>query len=73
MEVLIMKWFAIMWIAVGAIMVSVALFFLITQGFGEVSATIIGTTGCIGLPFLAFGIWGLWAELKPYHYVPKKK
>ncbi len=68
-----MKLFAIMWIVVGAIMVSVAAFFLITQGFGATSTTIIATTGCIGLPFLAFGIWGLYAELKPYHYEPKNK
>ncbi len=68
-----MKLFAIMWIVVGAVMVSVAAFFLITQGFGAGTTTIIATTGCIGLPFLAFGIWGLYAELKPYHYEPKNK
>lgn len=68
-----MKLFAIMWIIVGAVMVSVAAFFLITQGFDAGTTTIIATTGCIGLPFLAFGIWGLYAELKPYHYVPKNK
>lgn len=68
-----MKWYAIMWIVLGAVMLSVALFFLITQGFNATSTTIIATTGCIGLPFLAFGVWGLWAELKPWHYEPRKR
>ncbi len=68
-----MKWFAITWIVAGAIMVSVAAFFLITQGFNAGTTTIIATLGCIGLPFLAFGIWGLYAELKPYHYEPKNR
>ena len=68
-----LKWYAILWIALGAIMVSVAAVFLLTQGFGPTSTTIIATTGCIGVPFLAFGIWGLYAELKPYHYEPKNR
>ena len=68
-----MKLFAIVWIVAGAIMVSVAAFFLITQGFGPSTTTVIATTGCIGLPFLGFGIWGLYAELKPYHYEPKNR
>ncbi len=68
-----MKLFAIVWIVVGAIMVAVAAFFLITQGLGPATTTIIATTGCIGLPFLAFGIWGLYAELKPYQYEPKNR
>ncbi len=68
-----MKVYAIIWIVVGAIMVSVAAFFLLTQGFGPASTTIIATMACIGVPFLAFGVWGLYAELKPYHYEPKNR
>ncbi len=63
-----MKLFAIIWIVVGAGMTAAALFFLLTQGFGPTSTTLIATFGCIGVPFLAFGIWGLYQELKPYHY-----
>ncbi len=51
----------------GAIMVSVAVFLLITRGFGFGSSTIIAAMACIGVPFPAFGIWGLYVELKPYH------
>ncbi len=68
-----MKLFAIVWIVVGAGLVAAALITLLTQGFGPVSTTIIATTGCIGVPFLAFGVWGLYAELKPYHYEPRKR
>jgi hypothetical protein len=68
-----MKLFAIIWTVVGAILVSTAAFFLITQGFGPTTTTLIATLGCVGLPFLAFGIWGLYAELKPYHYEPKNR
>ncbi len=68
-----MKLFAIIWIVAGAIMVAVSAFFLITQGFGPGTTTVIATLGCIGLPFLGFGIWGLYAELKPYHYEPKNR
>ena len=63
-----MKAYAIMWIVLGAVMLAVAAFFLLTQGFGPTSTTIITTMSCIGIPFLGFGIWGLYAELKPYHY-----
>ena len=62
------KLFAIVWIIVGAVLVAVAVFIPLTQGLGPGSTTIIGTAACIGAPFLAFGIWGLYAELKPYHY-----
>jgi len=68
-----MKWFAIIWILPGAGMVSVAAVVLLTQGFGPASTTIIATLGCIGVPFLVFGIWGLFAELKPYHHEPKNR
>ena len=68
-----MKIYAIIWIVVGAGLVATALFFLLTQGFGVGSTTVIATMGCIGVPFLAFGIWGLYAELKPYHYEPKNR
>ena len=63
-----MKAYAIMWIVLGAVMVAVAAYFFLTQGFVPASTTIITTMSCIGIPFLAFGIWGLYAELKPYHY-----
>ncbi len=68
-----MKLFAIVWIVVGVGLVAAALITLLTQGFGPASTTIIATTGCIGVPFLAFGVWGLYAELKPYHYEPKNR
>ena len=68
-----MKLFAIIWIIVGALLVSVAAFFLLTQGFGAGTTTIIATTACIGVPFLIFGIWGLYTELKPYHYDPNDR
>jgi hypothetical protein len=63
-----MKLFAIVWIVVGAGMTAAALYFLLAQGFGPTSTTLIATFGCLGVPFLAFGIWGLYQELKPYHY-----
>ncbi len=68
-----MKWFAILWILVGAGLVSAAAVVLLTQGFGQTTTTLIATFGCIGVPFLAFGVWGLYAELKPYHYEPKNR
>ena len=40
-----MKWFAITWIVVGSILVAVAAFFLITQGFGPTTTTLIATMG----------------------------
>ncbi len=45
-------------------MVSVAIFLLITQGLGSELSTIIGTMACVGIPFVGFGIWGLYVELK---------
>jgi hypothetical protein len=63
-----MKLFAIVWIVVGAGMTAAALYFLLAQGSGPASTTLIATFGCIGVPFLAFGIWGPYQELKPYHY-----
>ncbi len=63
-----MKLFAISWIIVGAGMTAAALYILLAQGFGPASTTLIATFGCLGLPFLGFGIWGLYSELKPYHY-----
>jgi hypothetical protein len=63
-----MKWFAIAWIVVGALMVAAAVVILLTGAAAAASATLIGTFACIGVPFLGFGIWGLYAELKPWHY-----
>ena len=68
-----MKWFAIIWILVGAVMVAVAAVTFLTQGLGPATMTVVTTTGCIGVPFLAFGVWGLYAELKPYKYEPKNR
>ncbi len=61
----LMKVFAIVWLLVGAGLVAASLFFLLTQGLGATSTTIIATTGCIGIPFLGFGAWGLYTETKP--------
>lgn len=63
-----MKVFAIVWIVVGAALVVAAAFFLLRHAAGPASTTFIATFGCIGLPFLGFAIWGLYAELKPYRY-----
>jgi hypothetical protein len=63
-----MKVFAIVWIVVGAVLVAAAAFFFLTHVAGPASTTLIATFGCIGVPFLGFGIWGLYAELKPFHY-----
>ena len=63
-----MKIFAIVWIIVGGALVAAAAFFWLAHAGGEASNTLITTFGCIGIPFLGFGIWGLYAELKPYHY-----
>ncbi len=63
-----MKLLAIVWILVGAGMVAAALVLFLTGAAGSASTSMIGTFGCIGVPFLAFGIWGLYQELKPYHY-----
>ncbi len=63
-----MKLFAIVWILVGAGMVAAALVLVLTGAAGSASTSLVATFGCIGVPFLAFGIWGLCQELKPYHY-----
>ncbi len=67
-----MKVFAIVWIVAGAALVSIAAVLLLTRGFGPGTTTLIATSACVGAPFLAFGVWGLYAELKPYHYERKK-
>lgn len=51
----------------GAIMVSVAVFLLITRGFGFGSSTILAAMTWIGVPFPAFSIWGLYVEVRQYH------
>ncbi len=63
-----MKLFAIVWILVGAGLVAAAVVLLLTNAAGPATTTMVGTFGCIGVPFLAFGVWGLYQELKPYHY-----
>lgn len=68
-----MKLFAIVWIVVGALMVAAAAFIFLTHAAGPASGSLIATFGCIGVPFLAFGIWGLYQELKPWHYEPRQK
>jgi hypothetical protein len=65
------KIFALVWIVLGALFVAAALFFLLTGAGGAASATLIATFACIGVPFLGFGVWGLYRELKPYHYEPR--
>jgi hypothetical protein len=65
------KPFAITWIVVGAGFVAAALFLELTHAAGPASGTMITTFGCLGVPFLGFGIWGLYQELKPYHYERK--
>jgi hypothetical protein len=63
-----MRVFAIIWILVGAGMVAAAVVLFLTNFAGPASGTMVATLGCIGLPFLAFGVWGLYQELKPYRY-----
>ncbi len=63
-----MKLFAIVWILVGAGMLAASVVAFLTRAAGPASTTMVATFGCIGLPFLAFGVWGLYQELKPYHY-----
>jgi hypothetical protein len=63
-----MKVFAIVWILVGAGLVAAAVVLFLTNVAGPATGTMVATFGCIGVPFLAFGIWGLYQELKPYHY-----
>jgi hypothetical protein len=65
------KPFAITWIVVGAGFVAAALFLELTHAAGPASGTMITAFGCLGVPFLGFGIWGLYQELKPYHYERK--
>jgi hypothetical protein len=59
------KLLAIVWIIVGALLVAAAAFLVLTQAAGSVSTGMIATFACIGIPFLAFGVWGLYQELKP--------
>ena len=68
-----MKWYAILWIVLGAGMILAAIVLFLTQGLGSGTTTTVATLSCIGVPFLAFGVWGLYAELKPYHYEPKRR
>ena len=63
-----MKLFAIVWIIVGAGMAAAAVVLFLTNAAGPATLTTVATFGCIGIPFLAFGIWGLYQELKPYRY-----
>lgn len=63
-----MKLFAIVWIVVGAGLIAAAVVLLLTHAAGPATGSMITTFGCIGVPFLAFGVWGLYQELKPYHY-----
>ncbi len=63
-----MKLFAIVWIIVGAAMAAAAVVLFLTNAAGLGTTTMVATFGCIGVPFLAFGIWGLYQELKPYRY-----
>lgn len=63
-----MKWFAIVWIVVGAALVAAAVFILLTHAAGPASRTLARTFGRIGIPFLGFGLWGLYAELQPCNY-----
>ncbi len=63
-----MKLFAIVWIVVGAGLSAAAAVMFLTNAAGPGTLTMATTLGCIGIPFLAFGIWGLYQELKPYHY-----
>ena len=67
-----MKLFAIIWIVVGGLLVAAAAFLGLTHAAGPASGTVITTFGSIGVPFLGFGIWGLYQELKPYHYERKQ-
>ncbi len=63
-----MKLFAITWILVGAAMVAAAIVLFLTNAAGPASTTVLITFACIGVPFVSFGVWGLYQELKPYHY-----
>jgi predicted phage tail protein len=67
------KLFAVVWIVLGAVFVAAAAFILLAHAAGPASGTLIATFGCIGVPFLAFGVWGLYQELKPYHYERRPK
>jgi hypothetical protein len=49
-------------------MVAAAVVVFLNHAAGAASGTLIGTFACIGAPFLAFGIWGVYAELQPWHY-----
>jgi hypothetical protein len=62
------KLFAVVWIVVGAGMSAAAVLLFLTNFAGPASGTMMATFGCLGVPFLGFGVWGLYQELKPYHY-----
>ncbi len=63
-----MKLFAIVWILLGAGMVAAAIVLFLTNAAGVANGTLVTTFGCLGVPFLGFGVWGLYQELKPNHY-----
>ncbi len=67
-----MKLFALVWILVGAGMVAAAVVLFFTRAAGIATPTLVGTFGCVGMPFLGFGVWGLYQELKPYHYARRQ-
>lgn len=67
-----MKLFALAWTVVGALLVAAAIVVFLTQALGPATMTVVATTACLGVPFLAFGVWGLYAEMKPYHYETRK-
>ena len=60
-----MKLFAVVWIALGTLFVAGAAFLALTHAAGPASTGLMVTFGCIGVPFLAFGVWGLYQELRP--------
>ncbi len=63
-----MKVFAITWILVGAAMVAAAIVLFLTNAAGPANGTMVITFACIGVPFVSFGVWGLYQEMKPYRY-----
>ncbi len=63
-----MKLFAIVWIVVGAAMTAASVVLFFTRAAGVASTSMVATFGCIGIPFLGFGVWGLYQEIKPYRY-----
>ena len=61
-----MKAFAIPFLVLGAGFIAAAIIIFLTQGFDDVTSTLITTFGCIGVSFFLFGAWGTYLELKPY-------